>query len=89
MKGKFQEQHREYILGWCDDIFSQWLRMKPNFYTMFDIKTLDEWEEDLIELKEKLQLDLIVDSVNFQKARSLYQQWEQFNNESHAYRKYK
>jgi len=59
--------------------------MKPRFSRLFDLKTVDEWEELCCELKEKLQKELRADSVDFQIANSLYEQWELLYRESQAY----
>ena len=60
--------------------------MKPRFSRLFDLKSLEEWEELCCRLKDKLQADLKVDSVDFQTAESLYKQWELLYREAHAYR---
>ncbi len=80
-----QKQYPEYLLEWCNHIYFHWESMKPRFSKLFDIKTLEEWEESCLELKEKLQADLKVDSDDFQIATRLYEQWDILYRESHAY----
>lgn len=81
-----QKQYHESLLEWCNNIYFNWENMKPRFSKLFDLKTIEEWEESCRELKEKLQANLHVDSVDFQKAKSLYEQWELLYRELHAYR---
>ncbi|MFP3123521.1 hypothetical protein OH784_12330 [Ectobacillus funiculus] len=80
-----QKQYAEYLLEWCNHIYFYWKSMKPRFSRLFDLKTVDEWEELCYELKEKLQKELRADSVDFQIANSLYEQWELLYRESQAY----
>lgn len=80
-----QKQYAEYLLEWCNHIYFHWENMKPRFSRLFDLKTIDEWEELCCELKEKLQGDLRADFVDFQIAKSLYEQWELLYRESQAY----
>ncbi|WP_028400235.1 hypothetical protein [Ectobacillus panaciterrae] len=88
MKIEDQKQYHEYLLEWCSDIYSHWENMRPMFSRLFDIKSLEEWEESCRELKEKLQEDLKVDSadLHFQTAKNLYEQWELLYSESLTYR---
>ncbi|MGG3468481.1 hypothetical protein ABES02_13470 [Neobacillus pocheonensis] len=82
-----QKQHRDYLLEWCNNIYFNWESMKPRFSKLFDIKSLEEWEESCRHLKEKLQTDINVDFNDFQIAERLYEQWEQLFKEANAYQK--
>lgn len=82
------EEHKEYhedLLEWCNNILFHWESIKPRFSKLFDIKSLEEWERSCHELKEKLQNDLKVDLNDYQRAQSLYEQWDLLNSEVHAY----
>ncbi|MGG1679029.1 hypothetical protein ACIFOT_25385 [Neobacillus sp. NRS-1170] len=80
-----QKQYREELLNWCNIIYSNWESMRPRFSKLFDIKSLEEWEESCLHLKEKLQADIKVDSDDYQTAERLYEQWELLFKESNAY----
>ncbi|MEH7334794.1 hypothetical protein V7161_19315, partial [Neobacillus drentensis] len=56
-----QQQYQEYLLEWCNNMFSNWESMRPRFAKLIDIKSLEEWEESCRHLKEKLQADSKVD----------------------------
>ncbi|MFC6603975.1 hypothetical protein ACFQDF_24625 [Ectobacillus funiculus] len=73
-------------MKWCNHISFHWEHMKPRFLKLFDLKSLEEWEEVCCKLKDKLQAELKVDSADFQTANSLYEQWELLYREAHAYR---
>lgn len=60
--------------------------MKPRFSKLFDMESLGEWEESCHQLKEELQKNLKADFDDYQKAKSLYEQWEQLFKESNAYK---
>ena len=60
--------------------------MRPRFSKLFDLKSLEDWEELCCRLKDKLQANLKVDSVDLQTAKNLYEQWELLYREAHAYR---
>ncbi|MFP5107166.1 hypothetical protein ACSU6B_10380 [Neobacillus sp. C211] len=79
-------QYREELLEWCNTIYSNWESMKPRFSKLFDIKSLEEWEESCRNLKEKLQEDLKADFDDYQTAKDLYYQWEQLIKESYSYK---
>lgn len=79
-----QKQYRDDLLEWCNTIYSNWESMKPRFSKLFDIKSLEEWEESCRNLKEKLQEDLKADFDDYQTAKGLYEQWEQLFKESNA-----
>ncbi|MGY3313983.1 hypothetical protein ACV242_002479 [Peribacillus simplex] len=80
-----QKQYREDLLEWCDNIYFHWENIKPRFSKLFDLKSLEEWEKSNRELKGKLQTDLTVDFDDYQKAKSLYEQWELLHEESQGY----
>ncbi|MCF7624693.1 hypothetical protein ACPOM7_28965 [Peribacillus castrilensis] len=80
-----QKQYREDLLEWSNHIYYHWESMKPRFSKLFDIESLEEWEESCRELKVKLQEDLNVDFDDYQKAKSLYEKWELLHGESQGY----
>lgn len=80
-----EEQYREDLLEWCNNIYFHWKSIKARFSKLFDIKSLEEWEDSCRELKEKLQTDLKVNFDDYQTAKSLYEQWELLNGEAFAY----
>lgn len=80
-----QKQNREALLEWSNNIHFHWESMKPRFSKLFDLKSLEEWEESFRELKEKLEADVKVDFDDYHAAKSLYEQWEQLFKEAHAY----
>jgi hypothetical protein len=80
-----QKQYREDLLEWCDNIYFHWESIKPRFSKLFDIKSLEEWEESCLELKRKLQTDLKVDFNDYHTAKYLYEQWELLHGESQGY----
>jgi len=54
-----------------------WERLKPRFSKLFDLKSLEEWENSCLYLREELEKDLNLDSMEaFQTAINLYNQWE-------------
>ena len=63
-------------------MYSHWENVKPRFSNQFDLKSMEEWEESLHELKEKLQADLKEDFDHHQRAQDLYDQWEILYKES-------
>lgn len=71
-----EKQYREELLEWCDNIYFHWQRMKPRFSKSFDLKSLEDWEESYIGLREKLESDIDADIDEYHTARSLYEQWE-------------
>lgn len=80
-----QQQYREDLLEWCNHIYLHWESMKPRFSKLFDIKSLEEWEESCQELKAKLQADLTADFNDYQRAQSLYDHWELLYSEVHGH----
>jgi hypothetical protein len=77
-----QKQYREDLLEWCNHIYFHWERIRPRFSKLFDIKSIEEWEESCLQLKKKLQTGLKVDYDDYQIARKLYEQWDLFHTES-------
>ncbi|MDQ0201228.1 hypothetical protein [Neobacillus ginsengisoli] len=86
MKIEEQQQYCEDLLEWCNNIYYQWESMKPRFSKLFDLKSLEEWEESCGKLKMKLQDDIKADLDDYQTAKNLYEQWEQLDKEAHAYK---
>ncbi|MDN3016838.1 hypothetical protein PH210_11585 [Paenibacillus sp. BSR1-1] len=80
-----QKQYREELLKWCNNIYSNWESMRPRFSTLFDIKSLEEWEESYRQLNEKLHAEIKVDFDDYQTAERLYEQWELLYKELNAY----
>ncbi|CEG24896.1 hypothetical protein [Peribacillus simplex] len=80
-----QKQYREDLLEWSNLMHVHWESMKPRFSKLFDIKSLEEWEESCRELKVKLQEDSKVDFDDYQAAKSLYEKWEQLHEESQSF----
>ncbi|MFB7637390.1 hypothetical protein [Peribacillus butanolivorans] len=80
-----QKQYREDLLEWSNHIYFHWESMKPRFSKLFDIKSLEEWEELCRELKVKLQADSKVDFDDYQTAKNLYEQWKLLHEESQGY----
>ncbi|MBL5867250.1 hypothetical protein [Heyndrickxia sporothermodurans] len=78
-----QTENYKYLLGWCSDIYVHWESVKPKFSKLFDLRTLEEWEETWRNLMSKLQKNLTVDSEDFESATSLYEQWEVLYKEAH------
>ena len=76
MEIKDQKQYREDLLEWCNNIYYHWESMRPKFSKLFDLKSLEDWEESYRELKEKLQADLKVETDDYQRAKSLFEHWE-------------
>ncbi|MCM3169488.1 hypothetical protein [Peribacillus frigoritolerans] len=80
-----QKQYREDLLEWSNHIYFHWESMKPRFSKLFDIESLEEWEESCRELKVKLQEDSKVDFDDYQTAKSLYEKWELLHEESQGF----
>jgi hypothetical protein len=80
-----QNDYREQLLDWCKNIYLYWDNMKPRFSKLFDIKSLDEWEESCRILMDKLESDFEVNLEDYHKATRLYEQWEILFNESKGY----
>lgn len=84
MENVEQNEYRENLLNWCNNIYQLWENMKPRFTKLFDIKSLDEWEESCRKLKNKLETNVEVNMEDYQKATSLYEQWEILFTESNC-----
>jgi hypothetical protein len=80
-----QNEYREVLLNWCNDIYLYWENIKPRYSKLFDLKSLDEWEESCRKLMNKLQTDDEVNLEDYHKAISLYEQWEKLDKESNSY----
>ncbi|MCM2532279.1 hypothetical protein NDK43_07610 [Neobacillus pocheonensis] len=84
---KIEEQkYCEDLLEWCNNIYYHWESTKPRFSKLFDLKSLEDWEESYCKLNEKLKDDLQADLDDYQTAKNLYEQWEQLDKEAHAYK---
>lgn len=70
-----QDEYREDLLKWCHNIYFNWENMKPRFSKLFDLKSLDEWEESCRKLKNRLEKNLVVNHEDYHRATSLYEQW--------------
>ncbi|MBO9129423.1 hypothetical protein [Bacillus sp. 165] len=85
MDDRTRKQYSEYLLEWCNHLYFHWEGMRLKFSRLFDLKTLEEWEELYWELNKKLQTNARADLIDFQIAQSLYEQWELLYGESQAY----
>ncbi|XJZ28938.1 hypothetical protein ACF5W4_09190 [Bacillota bacterium Lsc_1132] len=81
-----QKQYRKDLLEWCNNIYYHWESMRPKFSKLFDLKSLETWEEFYRELKEKLQRDENVEFDDYHRAKSLFEHWELLYQEAHAYK---
>jgi hypothetical protein len=83
----FEEPHRyrDELLNWCMNLHANWENMKPRFSKLFDLESLEEWEDSCRQLTVKLQADNIADLDDYQTAIDLYEHWEQLLKESTAY----
>jgi hypothetical protein len=71
------KEYSIYLLEWCNNIHRNWERLKPRFSKLFDLKSLEEWENSCLYLREGLEKNLNLDSMEaFQTAINLYNQWE-------------
>ena len=71
------KEYSIYLLEWCNNIYMNWERIKPRFSKLFDLKSLEEWENSCLYLREGLEKDLNLDRMEaFQTAINLYNQWE-------------
>lgn len=80
-----QEEYSIYLLEWYSNIYLNWKRVKPRYSKIFDLKSLEEWEESCLKLKEKLLSNSKEDFENYQEAASLYERWELLYREAHAH----
>jgi hypothetical protein len=77
-----QNEYREDLLNWCNNIYLNWENMKPKFTKLFDTRSLNEWEETYRKLKNKLETNVEVSMEDYHEATSLYEQWETLLTES-------
>jgi uncharacterized coiled-coil DUF342 family protein len=80
-----QNVYRDDLLKWCNNIYLYWENMEPRFSKLFDLKSLDEWEDSCRKLMEKLQTDLEVNLEDYNEATRLYEKWEVLFKESDDY----
>ncbi|MCM3690807.1 hypothetical protein [Neobacillus niacini] len=78
-------QYREDLLNWCNILYSNWNRTKPRLSNHVDNESLEGWESMCSRLKENLQEGLSLDYEDYATANTLYEQWEQFLEESYSY----
>jgi hypothetical protein len=76
MENVNQNEYREDLLNWCNNIYQNWENMKPKFTKLFDTRSLNEWEETCRKLKNKLETNVEVSMEDYHEASSLYEQWE-------------
>ncbi|MGG3562131.1 hypothetical protein ABES03_11065 [Neobacillus rhizosphaerae] len=84
---EFEEPHRyrDELLNWCMNLYANWENMKPRFSKLFDLESLEEWEDSCRQLTVKLQADNEADQDDYQAAIGLFEHWEQLLKESSAY----
>jgi hypothetical protein len=82
MENVNQNEYREDLLNWCNNIYLNWENMKPKFIKLFDTRSLNEWEETYRKLKNKLESNVEVSMEDYHEATSLYEQWETLLTES-------
>jgi hypothetical protein len=82
MENVNQNEYREELLNWCNNIYLNWENMKPKFTKLFDTRSLNEWEETYRKLKNKLETNVEVSMEDYHEATSLYEQWETLLTES-------
>jgi hypothetical protein len=78
-------QYREDLLEWCNILYSNWNRTKLRLSNLVDDQSLEGWEGMCSRLKEKLQEGLSLDYEDYETANTLYEQWENFLEESYSY----
>jgi hypothetical protein len=76
MENVNQNEYREDLLNWCNNIYLNWENMKPRFTKLFDTRSLNEWEETCRNFKNKLETNVEVSMQDYHEATSLYEQWE-------------
>jgi hypothetical protein len=82
MENVNQNEYREELLNWCNNIYLNWENMKPKFTKLFDTRSLNEWEETYRKLKNTLETNVEVSMEDYHEATSLYEQWEVLLTES-------
>jgi hypothetical protein len=84
MENVNQNEYREDLLNWCNNIYLNWENMKPRFTKLFDTRSLNEWEETCRNFKNKLETNVEVSMQDYHEATSLYEQWEILFNEANC-----
>jgi hypothetical protein len=84
MENVNQNEYREDLLNWCNNLYLNWENMKPRFTKLFDRRSLNEWEETCRKLKNKLETNVEVNMDDYHEATNLYEQWEIFFTESNG-----
>jgi hypothetical protein len=84
MENVNQNEYREDLLNWCNNIYLNWENMKPRFTKIFDTRSLNEWEETCRNFKNKLETNVEVSMEDYHEATSLYEQWEILFNEANC-----
>jgi hypothetical protein len=84
MENVNQNEYREDLLNWCNNIYLNWENMKPRFTKLFDTRSLNEWEETCRNFKNKLETNVEVSMEDYHEATSLYEQWEILFNEANC-----
>lgn len=76
----------ETLAEWCDHINSNWVKEKGSYTKFFDLKLIEEWEENFQSFKKQLNEDVRKQSVEeiYKQANQLYKRWEAFYTESQA-----
>ncbi|MHC0038345.1 DUF5661 family protein [Pseudoneobacillus sp. C159] len=70
-----ENDYRKDLLKWCNHIYSHWVNMKPRFSKLFDLKSLDDWEQSCRNLLQKLEKNPEVNDEDYYAAARLYEQW--------------
>ncbi|WP_193557000.1 hypothetical protein [Salicibibacter halophilus] len=83
-----KSQTLEEMAVWCDDIDWHWQQMKPIFAKVADQKNLEGWEQKLRNLKGKVHAASPLETMDFQTAQGLYDQWESLYHETQEYRSF-
>ncbi|MGG5254226.1 hypothetical protein ACQYAD_12090 [Neobacillus sp. SM06] len=84
-KNREMQQYREQLLEWCNNLHFHWESMRTKFSKMFDLRSLEEWEETYRELTEKLQTEDDVPFDAYETAQKLYEGWNQLYCEASIY----
>jgi hypothetical protein len=84
MENVNQNEYREDLLNWCNNIYLNWENMKPRFTKLFDTRSLNEWEETCRKFKNKLETNVEVSMEDYHEATNLYEQWEILFTESNG-----
>jgi hypothetical protein len=82
MENVNQNEYREDLLNWCNNIYLNWENMKPRFTKLFDTRSLNEWEETCRNFKNKLETNVEVSMEDYHEATNIYEQWEILFNEA-------